>query len=221
MAHLNHYYADIVLNQNLHAEQMHYPCEPYTYLLLGTQYVLLRREFLAWKDWKRDIPEVARRVLVTMGGGDPKNHTLKVIQALQKVGLAGLEATVVVGAGNPHIEALERTVNQSSFPIHIVHDANNMPELMAWADVAVSAAGSTVWELMFMGVPVFLTTLSRNQEAIARALLEEGAAVNLSEGEIQNLLINKQMRVILNQKVGAIVNGHGAEQVVNILKSTA
>jgi UDP-2,4-diacetamido-2,4,6-trideoxy-beta-L-altropyranose hydrolase len=28
MAHLKHYYADILLNQNLHAEQLHYSCEP-------------------------------------------------------------------------------------------------------------------------------------------------------------------------------------------------
>jgi len=46
VAHLNHYHADIVLNQNLHAEQLHYSCEPCANLLLGARYVLLRREFL-------------------------------------------------------------------------------------------------------------------------------------------------------------------------------
>ena len=56
MAHLKHYYADIVLNQNLHAEQLKYSCEPQTRLLLGTRYALLRREFLAWRDWQREVP---------------------------------------------------------------------------------------------------------------------------------------------------------------------
>jgi len=132
MAHLKHYYADIILNQNLHAEQLQYPCEPYTSLLLGTNYALLRKEFLAWRDWKREIPEIALHVLVTLGGSDPENHTLKVIKALQKVGVPDLEAVVVVGAGNPHYDLLKAHIKQSNPSIQLIRDAKNMPELMAW-----------------------------------------------------------------------------------------
>ncbi|MGQ9755923.1 MAG: UDP-2,4-diacetamido-2,4,6-trideoxy-beta-L-altropyranose hydrolase, partial [Desulfotomaculales bacterium] len=82
MAHLDRYNADIVLNQNIHAHNLHYFCEPYTRLLLGTKYVLLRREFWSWRNYKREVPEVAKKVLVTMGGSDPGNVTLKVIRAL-------------------------------------------------------------------------------------------------------------------------------------------
>ncbi len=54
MAHLKHYYADIILNQNLHAKGLPYSREPYTRLLLGTKYVLLQREFL-----QRDVDRAA------------------------------------------------------------------------------------------------------------------------------------------------------------------
>ncbi|MCJ7654106.1 MAG: UDP-2,4-diacetamido-2,4,6-trideoxy-beta-L-altropyranose hydrolase [Dehalococcoidia bacterium] len=177
MAHLKHYYADIVLNQNLHAEQVHYSCEPYARLLLGTHYVLLRREFLAWKNWKRKIPKIARWVLVTLGGGDPENHTLKVIQALQKVDMPGLEAIVVVGASNPHVDVLESAISQSQIPIRLICNAGNMPELMAWADMAISTAGSTVWELMFVGLPALLIVAADNQEPIARSMVDAGTAI--------------------------------------------
>jgi UDP-2,4-diacetamido-2,4,6-trideoxy-beta-L-altropyranose hydrolase len=170
MAHLKHYYADIVLNQNLHAEQLRYSCEPYTRLLMGTRYVLLRREFLTWRGWERKIPEVARQVLVTLGGADLENHTLKVIQALQQVNTSGLETIVVVGASNPHADVLEAAIRESHIPLRLIYDANNMPELMAWADVAVASAGTTVWELAFMGCATISYVRNPVQEAIIREL---------------------------------------------------
>jgi len=166
--HADHYSADLVLNQNIHAHEGIYKNrEPYTRLLLGTRYVLLRREFLKWRGWKREIPEVARKVLVTMGGSDPDNVTLKVIQALQQVDVDGLETIVVVGGGNPHYEELQSSVQESRFPVLLESNVTNMPELMAWADVAVSAGGSTSWELAFMGVPALVLILANNQRSIA------------------------------------------------------
>ena len=89
--HAEHYYGDIVLNQNISAdEKLYVNREPYTQLLLGVKYTLLRREFWQWRGWKREIPIVARKVLVTLGGSDPDNVTLKVIQALQLVKSDGL-----------------------------------------------------------------------------------------------------------------------------------
>jgi UDP-2,4-diacetamido-2,4,6-trideoxy-beta-L-altropyranose hydrolase len=227
MAHLKHYYADIVLNQNLHAEQLHYACEPYTRLLLGTHYVLLRREFLAWKNWKREIPKVARRVLVTLGGGDPENHTLKVIQTLQKIDIPGLEAVVVVGVSNSYVNVLESAVRQSHVPIRLICNAGNMPELMSWADVVVSGAGSTTWELVYMGVPMLAMVLAPNQEAIARVLKESNIAVGLNFKStyhskpinqlIEELLVNEKARITMSQMGKTLVDGQGAKRIVSII----
>jgi spore coat polysaccharide biosynthesis predicted glycosyltransferase SpsG len=76
MAHLDHYHADILLNQNIHASSLHYSCDRDTVKLMGCEYVLLRKEFLKYKDCKREIPEKAKKILVTMGGADPDNVTL-------------------------------------------------------------------------------------------------------------------------------------------------
>ncbi len=87
--------ADIVLNQNISADESFYThCESYSQLLLGTNYALLRREFKQWQGWQRKIPNIARKILVTLGGGDPDNITLKVVKALKKVNISGLEATL-------------------------------------------------------------------------------------------------------------------------------
>jgi spore coat polysaccharide biosynthesis predicted glycosyltransferase SpsG len=51
--------------------------------------------------------------------------------------------------------------------------------LMAWTDLAVSAAGSTTWELLHIGVPLVLVTLADNQRAIATSLGHAGLALDL------------------------------------------
>jgi UDP-2,4-diacetamido-2,4,6-trideoxy-beta-L-altropyranose hydrolase len=226
--HAGHYSADLVLNQNIHAHEGLYPNkEPYTRLLLGTRYVLLRREFLKWRGWKREIPEVARKVLVTMGGSDPDNVTLKVVQALQQVDMDGLEATVVVGGSNPHYEELQSAVQDSRFPIRLESNVVDMPELMAWADVAVSAGGSTSWELAFMGVPTLVVILASNQRPIAERLDAVGVAINLgwcadvSPPEMarvfMELMRTLTTRTQMAQRGQELVDGEGAARVLMYL----
>ncbi len=219
MAHLDHYHADIILNQNLHAEQLHYSCEPYTRTLLGTRYVLLRQEFLSWRDRKREMPEIAKKILVTLGGSDPDNNTLKLIQAIQKLDIEDLEAIIVVGASNPHMDLLNETVTQSQNSIRLISDATNMPELMFWADVAISGAGSTVWELSYMGVPMLLHVLAPNQKDIAESLIKEGNALHFSAPHLQQLLQNQDTRLSMGSVGMRLIDGKGTERVIKILRN--
>ncbi|MBI3302264.1 MAG: UDP-2,4-diacetamido-2,4,6-trideoxy-beta-L-altropyranose hydrolase, partial [Deltaproteobacteria bacterium] len=115
--HLPHYHADVLLNYGLSATRLPYRCDADTLLLLGPRYALLRPEFLTWGGWQREIPDVARKVLVTLGGADPNNVTLKVMQALQQLNVPGLEVRSVVGPANPHLKALQRAVQP--FPCHV------------------------------------------------------------------------------------------------------
>ena len=229
MAHLDHYYADIILNQNLHAERLNYSCEPYTQLLLGTQYVLLRREFLKWQGWKREIPKVAHKVLVTLGGGDPDNVTLKVIRAINKLKLEDLEVKVVIGPSNPHTASLKEAVDHSPFAIHLLPTGKNMAELMACADVAVSAGGSTCWEMAFMGLPNVVLVLAENQQDIAAGLGTAGVAFNLgwyteaSIAQVANtlggLLRDGGSRRQMSQRGRELVDGLGVERVAESLQA--
>lgn len=228
IAHLKHYYADIVLNQNLHASQLGYYCEPYTRLLLGTRYALLRREFLAWKDWKREIPRSARRVLVTLGGADPENHTLKVVQALDKVEVTGVEATVIIGANNPHRDVLETATRRSRTPIRLIRNSQSMPDLMAWADVAVSAAGTTTWELLFLGTPILALISAYNQQRVAEQIQVHKVGKNLGEiGDISIEILVEAVSLFLEdfgfranacENARRIVDGRGAQRVVALMQ---
>ncbi len=162
--HAGAYAADLVLDQNVHATEDFYARrESYTQLLLGPRYALLRREFKPWRSWKREISPVARKVLVTVGGSDPDNVTLRVIRALRLLAEDNLEATVVVGGSNPHGHELEREVQSGGNALRLVRDVPDMPQLMADADVAISAAGITTWEMCFLGLPAVLIDVAENQ----------------------------------------------------------
>lgn len=225
MAHLEHYYADIVLNQNISAEQLRYSCEPYTRLLLGTRYVLLRPEFLSWRGWQREIPEVARKVLVTLGGGDPGNETLKVIHALQQASVDGLEVVVVVGPSNPHFRKLQSAVHNSRCVVRLAQNVTDISELMAWADLAVSAGGSTCWEMAFMGLPGVILVLAENQRKVAASLDDLGVFMNLGQhtgvsvpdlaGALEMLICDPARRRAMYQIGRELVDGDGADRVVS------
>ena len=228
MAHLKHYYADIILNQNLGSEKLCYSGEPDTCLLLGSRYVLLRREFFKWREWQREIPEVAQRVLVTLGGSDPDNITLKVIQALQKVDIPDLEATVVIGASNPHADTLETAVRKSKVPIGLICDTKNMPELMAQADVAISTAGITIWELLFLGTPSLIVILTDNQCYPAEQIDSQGAGKTMGwveslsveplAREITSLLKDYDLRAKIRKNAKQIVDGRGSQRVLTFMQ---
>ncbi|TYQ29202.1 UDP-2,4-diacetamido-2,4,6-trideoxy-beta-L-altropyranose hydrolase [Pseudanabaena sp. UWO311] len=224
--HADHYYADLILNQNISAKiDLYQSREPYTQLLLGTQYVLLRKEFLSWKNWQRVINPIASKILVTLGGSDPDNITLKVIQALQQVNSGNLEVIVVVGGSNPHYEKLQTEVAKSRTRITLQRNVSNMPELMAWADIAIAAGGSTNWELAFMGLPSLVITVADNQKESIAELDRQGVITNLGWHQdlsiewisfaLQKLMCDRLNQKKMSQQGQQIVDGEGVMRVVS------
>jgi UDP-2,4-diacetamido-2,4,6-trideoxy-beta-L-altropyranose hydrolase len=226
--HAEHYCCDLLLNQNAHAcEGLYASREPGTRLLLGTRYSLLRREFWPWRQWRRRIAPVAGKVLVTLGGSDPDNVTLKVIRALGQTALQDVEATVLVGGDNPHYAELHAAAGESPTAIRLEQNATNVPELMAWADLAVSAGGSTCWELALMGLPSLVIVLAENQRLSSEALGARGAAVCLGwaervssehlAAELCRLGRSRERRSEASRKARELVDGHGGTRVCDAM----
>ena len=222
------YHADIVLNQNLWAERMFYPCDLDTKCLLGTRYTLLRQEFLSWRNWNREIPEVARNILVTLGGADPDNVTLRMIEALGSAGTTNLDIKVLLGPANPHRESVKSALASLSCRFHLIYHVENMTELMAWADLALTSGGSTCLEMAFMGLPSVIVTLAENQEKAARALQEAGVALSIGWFHVidskrlaqvlDDLVHDRKRRQQMSRRGRHIVDGMGAKLVTEAMQ---
>lgn len=226
--HAGCYAADLILNQNVHADEGWYAKRvPYTRLLLGPRYALLRREFRAGRGWNREIPARARKIAVSMGGSDPENVTGKVIAALRAIPIQDLEVRVIVGGSNPHAKELERAVQDAGDNFHVLKNVSDMPEVLAWADVMVAAAGSICWEICGMGLPAILLVTAENQKQLAPRLAELGAAVSC-DAEIEGIasqlpaaltrvIESQALRRSLSLRAKELVDMNGAERVVREL----
>jgi UDP-2,4-diacetamido-2,4,6-trideoxy-beta-L-altropyranose hydrolase len=226
--HADAYDTDVVLNQNASARASLYPSRgAATRLLLGTRYALLRREF---RDPLPPQPGTAGRLrlLVTMGGSDADDATGMVVDSLAT--LPGLDVTVVAGGSNPHLAGLRRRIESTGPTFRLIVDSSEMPLLMSRADAAISASGSTVWELARAAVPTALLVTAENQTGIAAALAAAGAALRLGRHPgltadelrpaLSAWLADPQGRAAMAARASQLVDGHGARRVCAALRSS-
>jgi UDP-2,4-diacetamido-2,4,6-trideoxy-beta-L-altropyranose hydrolase len=223
--HADHYWADIVLNQNLGAqEDLYLNRTPETRLLLGPQFALLRTEFLLWKGWRRDIPLAARKVLVTLGGTDPDRVTHRVVDALIRIPWPDFQAIILVSGGTFQDPELQTKVGQARGDVKLKALTTDVPGLMAWADLAIGAGGATAWERAFMALPSIVLVLADNQVSTATALADHGIALNLGWGKaidpatifeaLTRLSSSSPLRRELARRSRSLVDGSGAAVTV-------
>jgi UDP-2,4-diacetamido-2,4,6-trideoxy-beta-L-altropyranose hydrolase len=224
------YSADLVLNHNPHASEASYRNrDKQTRLLLGSSYALVRREFRCCANWYRAVPRVAGNVLVTFGGSDPHDVTTMVLRALQLLEFPELNVQILVGSSNPHLAALTELALQIP-RVHLQIDAPNMPELMSWADIAVTAGGGTCYELALMHTPMVLITMADNHNATCSTLQRLGAAVHLGRfhdlcssqiaGPIADLFLDPERRRSMIGKARRLIDGNGPSRVIGAMLLT-
>jgi UDP-2,4-diacetamido-2,4,6-trideoxy-beta-L-altropyranose hydrolase len=218
------YRCDVVLNTNPYASVEMYPDrDEKVCFLLGPQYALLRREFLSEHQDKAGVPEQAGRILVTFGGADANNVTLLVLEALARLQDLKLETVIVVGASSPHLSTLETAAR--NYPgMRVVFNPDNMPRLMARAELAISAGGGTCYELAFLQVPMFLLTIAQNHERTVETWGKCKAAIDAEwfdrwesqplAAKLRQVISNKFLRKELADNAAALVDGRGAGRVV-------
>jgi UDP-2,4-diacetamido-2,4,6-trideoxy-beta-L-altropyranose hydrolase len=228
---LRPYAAELVLNQNLHASEALYADRaPHTTLLLGPRYALLRREFLRARPVERPLATRARRFLVTLGGSDPVRATSGVVRALGRLH-GDVEVRVLVGPGNPRRAELDAEAAESRVRCEVVSDAGGMPSHFEWADLVVSGAGSTCWELAYSGVPFVTVALAENQRPIAKSLEDAGISrhggwhADLDEEALAETIVelagDRAARSRMASAGRVLVDGCGAERVAGRIARAA
>jgi UDP-2,4-diacetamido-2,4,6-trideoxy-beta-L-altropyranose hydrolase len=222
--HAGRYQADLVLNQNAGADVALYRNrEPSTRLLLGPSFAMLRAEFRRWTAPRPPVPARARHIVITLGGSDPDNVSTRILHGLAAVS-GPLDLMLIVGAANPHQAALASAAAASPHPVEVAVDVSDMPERLAWADVAVAAAGGTSWELARVGTPEVAIVLAENQRPAAAALARGRLAVSLGwhadvdaaaiGAAVRALVDDSQRRADLSRRGRALVDGRGALRVL-------
>lgn len=226
------YPVDMLINYNIYGEEMGYEKDAAfadTKLLLGTEYVPLREEFSAGEQQRT---AVNCGILITTGGSDSFNLAGQLLmEAMKYDALKEKEYHVVSGSLNPHIGELQALAEKHG-NIHIHCNVTNMAELMAESEVALSAGGSTLYELCAMGVPVIAFSFAENQERLVQTFVKRGIAqyggnyrtdgnkmIQNTIAGLETLLEDENLRTEYRKKARTLVDGKGADRIAEAILS--
>jgi UDP-2,4-diacetamido-2,4,6-trideoxy-beta-L-altropyranose hydrolase len=194
--------ADVVINANVFPKEGGEILKSgKTKYYLGPKYMILAEQFARAKPIT--VSEKVRNIFVTMGGSDPENATMDIVRALNKVE-EEFTATVVIGPFYSSENKLRKLIANSPKSIRLKKNLNSteMFKLMRKSDLAISAAGISLYELCHLGVPTMALPWSvvyNHQRCIARAFEKKGAVLNLGlHKEVSTENISKTISLLIN-----------------------
>ncbi len=218
------HHCDVLLDQTLGRQPSEYahlvPNE--CRIATGSAYSLLRRGFGAWRtatlDRRRQYYEL-QRLVVSMGATDTRKLTALVLDGIEEAGL-DLEVDVILGTSSPNIKAVQAKIEGMKTPAILHVDPPRIARLMADADLAIGAAGTSAWERCCLGLPSLVVTIAGNQRDIAKAISEAGTAKVIGDAEdltpaliaseLRQLHENPDLLTLMSVKAAAVCDGFGA-----------
>lgn len=205
-----------VINGNICAQSTQYPDHLQTFA--GIKYFLMRSEFLG----KRQSSN-AQNVFVCMGGSDPENQTNRLLKILSKLTARSIDA--VFGPGFEDKAVIQKWSAHQQVTTHF--DVSNISNLVKNAVFCISGAGSMLYELAHMGVPIACLSLVDHQRLIAETFSEDKAVIYMGYfNEITDSQISSQLHILdkdektrkeLGQKAKTLVDGKGSQRLANDL----
>ena len=169
----------------------------------------LRDEFYTVK--AKSIQEPPTSVLLLFGGTDSKGVTLKLFRWIDEIP-GEWKITVIAGIGFRYLDELKALAGKATHRTEIVVDTKVVSGYMAEADIAVTSAGRTVFELASLGIPMLVVSQNaregdhifakESQGTIylghSESLEGESVKANLME-LISSRLLREKMRAALHE----------------------
>lgn len=192
-------------------------------IMTGPQYALLRPEFSAARDAaleRREEPGPLRKILISLGLSDVGGVSAAALNAVRSAGFP-LQIDLVVGSQTPSLPALEAmSAEDPDIRLHV--DAQDMAGLIAKADLAIGAAGTSSWERCCLGLPTISLTLADNQRLVAEGLARAGAILVAESPEAITALLRRlkddpQALPTMTAAAAAITDGCGTDRVANAI----
>ena len=194
-------------------------------LLMGIGYAILGPQY--WDLGPREITGKPQRVLMTLGGADGKNLTPVLLASLDGVN-ADFTVDVVIGPFNVHQVEVEEASHACERAVQLLTGQESLQKHMWGTDIAISAAGQTLYELAVTGTPTVAIQVADNQAPNMRGFAEEGCIESVVAGNRKDAgeatankvaaLINDQQRRLAMSAAGRrLIDGQGARRVARAI----
>jgi UDP-2,4-diacetamido-2,4,6-trideoxy-beta-L-altropyranose hydrolase len=212
-----HYYAHMLLNQNIIACYQKYTTESYTRRLFGPQYFIFSDQFR--KLGTQPPKHIGKNIFISFGSADPCHYTLQLVDRILKTkSLNKFNLHVVIGALNPDHLKIKELCELYHDTVQLYYNISDVSKVMLQCNLAICSPGLTYWELTLMGVRAILFSGSPREKTIAAFLhknrfaytfhhydllfnaakfdLFENLLLNLSDEPFNNfLLLRKQLNL--------------------------
>ena len=224
---------DILLDSSLSREPVEYKLDVSSSCLLmtGSEYVMVRPEFAL----RRSLLTVSKqvlKVLVTMGGADPKDFTsriIKIINEYEAYDLSNIQFDIVLGKSYQFTPLVLNLISTSKLN-YVIHEyVDDMAYLMRDMDVILAAAGTTLWECFSLGIPTIAVQIADNQQYNIYSCSRACAIIPISQdcdlessltAALGDALGTNNIRQSLRDNGLNICDGQGAQRVAeNIRKA--
>jgi UDP-2,4-diacetamido-2,4,6-trideoxy-beta-L-altropyranose hydrolase len=213
----------IVTNPSLYPFDISYPNTDQVKYLLGKSYIILREPFL--RAYTRINKTSIDAVLITLGGSDPTSMTPSILRIMQEL-YPEWTKHVVIGNGFSHVEEIKAVKDKNTI-LHYYLDGSEMRELMLTSDLAITAAGQTVYELIKTQTPFIPIQVADNQDTNIVGLLEYRLINKVLNGRSDQWktdlgyeldeLVPHFSRESLSTNMRECIDGQGVERLIDEL----
>jgi pseudaminic acid cytidylyltransferase len=197
--------------------------------LIGPEYALLRPEFAQYRasslQRRVEASGAAKRLLISLGGGDMQAVVTWILDVLRDVpGAGALRVDIILGAAANSPDAIRAACEGLACAVHIHTAVENMAEHMAKADLMIGAGGSTSWERCALGVPAIVLPLADNQGPAVAAMVKVGVARAVIPRDdaglrtaLEDLLSNPAQIRAMSAAAAQVCDGKGAARVATAI----
>lgn len=194
-----------------------------TTYLLGMKYVPLKQAF--WNCEAKIISKKANNLLILTGGSDPFNVTEQILDSIDTYQFQTID--VICGIYNTNYNKfVKKYENNKNIKFH--QAVNNIEQYMKNADIAISAGGTTLYELCAIGTPAISFSFADNQLDNVRQFQEDGLIDYAGDARMDDIAgtINQyltryrndfELRKEKSEKMQKMVDGKGAERIARAI----
>lgn len=157
----------VIVNPALDSSDVDYSNNSTNILLTGPNYVILRSSFIGLE--RKSIKSTAQKVLITMGGTDPRNLTSVIIK---RICMQNHDVDFHIVVSNLIYDEFNTSNKLKNVFFHKDLSESEMSKIMMESDFAITAAGQTIYELIATQTPFLAIQVAKNQQNNIRALMQ-------------------------------------------------
>ena len=213
----------IVVNPSIYTDELDYAINNNVTYLLGKDYIILREAFN--QNHSKEVNSEIKEILIILGGSDIRNLTPKILDIL-KSDCPHIRKNVVLGKGYANVEDINKLADTNTRLYFNLND-EAMRNLMINSDIAITAAGQSIYELIRAGIPFIPIEVIDNQRYTTKGLIKYNLVDRIlywDMNEFPKGLLSElhkireiEKRKLMIERYKNLIDGLGTKRIISAL----